>query len=244
MSKLIVWLYYYFLTMWYFIAGRLMSSLTLLVLYKSLQSIGYLPMFDLSVGWFLIDHVFEEYGLTAGKLFLINNDYRTLITNLILILRNFYLFAQLITFSEFLAINSVLIVIYVSLKKTPFNYITKFFVILGYSFLFRSFFFLHSPFLYLFVKNMFIILLSLSTLMLYIFILDWFLGLNKNKIKQVIQIVICKISVYFFFTVFIVIGCLFLLAGLIKNQENVIHELNFYVLIPYSYIYYYLFVFK
>ena len=86
--------------MWYFISGKSMSLLVFVVLVKSLQNFIDLSLFESSIGWFLMEHVFEEYSLTAGKFFLINGDFRTLIKNFIVIIRNIIILPQIFILLE------------------------------------------------------------------------------------------------------------------------------------------------
>ena len=73
--------------MWYLISGNFISSLLFIILSSSLKNISSLPNFESLVGWFLIEHIFEEYHLTTGKFFLISEDFRTLVKNFIMITR-------------------------------------------------------------------------------------------------------------------------------------------------------------
>ena len=57
-----------------------------------------------SVSWFLVEHVFEQYNLTSGKFFIINEDFRRLITNFLKIVRDLTYWPYVITITEFFSL--------------------------------------------------------------------------------------------------------------------------------------------
>ena len=64
--------------MLYLITGKLLS-LKSYSLYFSVCHLEDLETIENLFGWFLLEHVFEEYETTPGKLFIIYEDFRTLI---------------------------------------------------------------------------------------------------------------------------------------------------------------------
>ena len=75
------------------ISGKILSFIVykLCLEFFIVKKMHSLTILQCSVGWFLIEHIFEEYKTTAGKLFLINEDFRTVITNSVLIINNLIL---------------------------------------------------------------------------------------------------------------------------------------------------------
>ena len=97
--------------MWYLIAGKLMSVVSYFVFYKVALDPTDLNLLDRLFGWFFFEHVFEEYAITAGKFFLINEDFRTLITNVLIVIRNILILSHFLTLTEFLLTISVLLLL-------------------------------------------------------------------------------------------------------------------------------------
>ena len=100
--------------MWALIAGTIMNSIIDNITYKILifQNLSNLTVTEKIVGWFLIDHVPKTYYYTSVKFFLINEEFRRLITNILIIIRNISTWSYLITFIEFF--NLLFIEIYLS----------------------------------------------------------------------------------------------------------------------------------
>ena len=224
--------------MWYFIAGNFVSSVSFIILVKSLQGTGYLSILESSVSWFLIEHVFEEYDSTFGKFFLVNEDFRTLVKNFVMILRNVIFLAQSFNPLEFFSINLLLVFIMSFYKKTYFYNIIKLCVFVSYIFLFKSFLFFNYCLIYTFCNIFFLTVLCLLTFFLYIVMLYWFLTLQKSKLKQTVLLIIIKISSYILllFFMFILISLILILS--VKIQENIVHELTLNIFFAYFYVIY------
>ena len=94
--------------MWYIIAGKIVSLVSYYVFYKVLFEPNTLSVFDQICGWFLIEHIFEDYEKTAGKFFITNSDFRNLIKNFLIIIRNIVFWSHMLTLLEFLLILSTL----------------------------------------------------------------------------------------------------------------------------------------
>lgn len=223
--------------MWYLIAGKLMSVLIFMILFESLNNFTDLVLFERSIGWFLIEHLFEEYNLTAGKFFLINEDFRTLIRNSVLLTRNIIFLAQILTPLEFFIINLLLISTFIFYKKKNLKDIVRIFIIISYFFLFQSFLFFNFFFMYLFLINFLLIFLIIIALVFYLHFLYLNVNLNIKMFKNSIKIIFIKLIFYFFLISVNFFFCLLILVSMFKTQENIIQELGLNILIPYSYFY-------
>ena len=86
-----------------------MSLLALTTLCKYIKDKEKLSFFNKFTGWFLVDHLFEEYKKTSGKFFTCNKDFRRLILNLCKTVRNITFWSQVITLSEFMLLAIILV---------------------------------------------------------------------------------------------------------------------------------------
>jgi len=86
-----------------------MTIIASTILVKSIKDHEQLTFFDKLAGWFLLEHVFEEYAKTAGKFFTCNEDFRRLILNLFKTTRNILFWSQLITLTEFTLLITIII---------------------------------------------------------------------------------------------------------------------------------------
>merc|ERR1712127_127917 len=76
------------------------------------------------IGWFLIGYIPETYYNLSVKFFLINNEFRQLITNFVLVIKNVLSLSYLITFVEFInLILTALFLIFLLFLNTRFIYI-------------------------------------------------------------------------------------------------------------------------
>lgn len=100
--------------MWALIAGTIMNSIIDNITYKILifQNLTNLTVTEKIVGWFLIDHVPKTYYYPSVKYFIINEEFRRLITNILIVFRNIFTLSYVITFTEFF--NLLFIEIYLS----------------------------------------------------------------------------------------------------------------------------------
>ena len=99
-----------------------MSFFSFLLILKFFQGYSDLIIFDKIIGWFLIDHILEEYELTSGKFFLINEDYRSLITNLIVISKNYLFLSQLLNPIEFMLLFFLMLIFFFN-KNNKLKYV-------------------------------------------------------------------------------------------------------------------------
>lgn len=232
---------YLYIKMWYFISGKIMSVLCLMILSKSLKTFPDLIFFDNCMGWFLIEHIFEEYNLTAGKFFLINEDFRTLIRNLVVIIRNLIFLAQALNPLEFIVVNLILMFIFIQYKNKHFKDIVRFIILISYYLLFQSFLIFNFFVFYVLLINIFPILFFIVTLFFYSYLVYlYFILIEKKIIKNYIKIIFIKFFIYFLLINVNLCIFLFITISLFKQCDNILHELILNIIIPYSYYYIFL----
>jgi hypothetical protein len=224
--------------MWYFVSGKLMSVITGMVLFKSLNNLTGLFILERSIGWFLIEHVFEESNLTAGKLFLVNEDFRTLIKNFIVLLRNIIFLAQALTPLEFFIINFILIFIFIFYKNKSLKTIVRIIIVVSYFLLFQSFLFFNIFLLNIFLTYLIFYFLIIIASIFYTYLFYLYMILLTNEKKCLIKYFILKF--FILITVFIIHFTYFLyrMDNIIGENENPILILSIIFLVPYMYIYY------
>nr|YP_010047253.1 hypothetical protein J6725_mgp20 [Eucampia zodiacus]QPJ79914.1 hypothetical protein [Eucampia zodiacus] len=90
--------------MWILIAGNLMCIFISTLIYKIsiINNLTFLYSNEKIIGWFLIGYIPETYYNLSVKFFLINNEFRQLITNFLLVIKNVLSLSYLITFVEFI----------------------------------------------------------------------------------------------------------------------------------------------
>lgn len=88
----------------FLIAGKILSLVSYFLLSCLLSGPNQVNVTNKVFGWFLLEHIFEEYSQTAGKFFLVNNDFRNLMTNLFIIVRNLIFWPRLSVLFESLLI--------------------------------------------------------------------------------------------------------------------------------------------
>lgn len=236
MSKVIV-----ILNMWYLISGYILSSVVFILISKLFLnfSVLNLELNEKIIGWFLIDHIFEEYAFTSGKFFLINEDYRSLITNIIILIRNLCFFAQLFSPIEFITINILLIIIFFLVTSRHWKHRVKLFVFVSYIFLLQTFLIVNT-YLLIHLFNLIVInAILIFSYYFYIYLISLLLIYNcsKDSAKQIYFVLIIKILVYF---VVMFVGLLILFLVLFINCDSVNNfflEFFLKLLIPYTYIF-------
>ena len=85
-----------------------MSVLCFFVFFQGVADPLNLDIVNRLFGWFFLEHLFEDYEINAGKFFLINADFRKLIKNFLIVVRNIIIWSHLLTFAEFLLTGSTL----------------------------------------------------------------------------------------------------------------------------------------
>ena len=211
-----------------------MSWLTGIILIKSLNKFTNLFVLEKSIGWFLIEHVFEEYELTAGKFFIVNDDFRTLIQNFIAILRNILFLAQAFTPLEFFTINFLLIFILIFYKNKSLKIIVRTGIMISYFMLFQSFLFLN-----IFLMNTFLVVgFIMLVTNFYIYFLYVFITSIKNKKKDLIKFYFFKFFIFIIMFLINALGVFNHITFIMGNDQNPILIISIIFLIPYTYIYY------
>ena len=82
----------------------------MLSLFQRLIFLNYfeLKLYEILLGWFLAEYVYEEYFLTAGNLFFSLADFRSLIANFVLVFQEIILKFYLILFCKYLILVLIL----------------------------------------------------------------------------------------------------------------------------------------
>lgn len=222
--------------MWYLVAGKIMSLITFLIFNKTLSNIDDLIFLDRFIGWFLIEHVYEDYFLTSGKFFIINEDFRTLVKNFVVIIRNFIFLAQVFTPMEFFLINLVLVFVLVFNNKKSRKNVVISLVVISYFLVLNSFLFFNFSFMLIFIKNVFI---SWFGLLFYFYILCLYLVYSPNKHSYEIFVKLNTLKISFVLLLIICLCvCVFgYVSYAAESSNNFIQELSLKMIIPYLYVY-------
>ena len=224
--------------MWYLISGKLMSFIAYFS-FKNLFDLNnnYLNTAVKFFGWFLLEHIEEDYEKTAGKFFITNEDFRRLIKNIFIVVRNVIFWSHLITFLEFILILSILILlIYVlfhflkvkRIKSILLDCVLLFYYLNIILFLSLNLYFSFDWFDLCFIFNPIIIILLMLgfiKLKVLVYFYDYIIN-NQNKI------IFIKFLLYLILLYIIIIS---FDLNLIKN--NFIQESVVKILIIYSYVY-------
>lgn len=223
--------------MWVLLAGNLLSLLSYSVYFSYLSDVNSLSKTEKLLGWFLIEHVFEEYKTTSGKLFLVYDDFRELITNLLSISRNVFFIAQYFTPVEFILLNIFLFfIIFIYRKKLTLSYIqilifSIYFVVLN-SFLFINL----NTINYVFVFYLFTVIINFYLSIIYYY---FFFNISHLKpYKIYLKLIIVKLFLYFYLFLCFLLFITILLSLFIKVNENFVQEFVLQNLIIYLYFYY------
>ena len=234
--------------MLYFFASRLMSLISYFVFYKLFINSTDLNLLDRSFGWFLIEHIFEEYSMTPGKFFLTSIDFRTLIKNFLIIVRNVLVWSHFWTLLEFILTISVLILLFFVLfyffeaniiKKRKEVAILSYYVSVIYATILRTFilfnlfdiYFIFKP-IFIFVTFFFIVRhLCKAIVGFYYIILS-----KRNKI----DFTVTGIKTIFYIVCVFVISLVLINIVLTTNiiADNLSQEFLVKILLLYTYWYY------
>ena len=229
--------------MWVLISGRVLSVFVILVIGKLFENFSDLILFEKIIGWFLVDHILEEYHLTSGKFFLINEDYRFLIRNITVLILSICFFAQILTPLEFCLVNIFLIAMFLVLTQKKLKDKIRFFIFFCYIYLIHSFLIINFYFLFELLK--FLILTSI-----FIFSLGFYLYcfclviVYKSSLKKLKQIILfCNTKVMLYLGLFsLEIGfVVYLLSESCISLNNFVSELVFMLLSVYTYMFYFIF---
>lgn len=204
-----------------------------------------LILFEKIVGWFFVDHIFEDYNFTAGKLFLVQEDYRSLIRNLTVLITSLCFFAQLLTPFEFIFVNMLFIFLFVIKTNKKIKQIFRFLVLMCYSYLIYTFLIVNVYLLFSLSKLIFFIGIAFSVLAVYGYILITLILFKSSvkKLKQLICIFNIKVILYIIVLKSLVFTNFFCLINLCSCLNNIVLDFVCLLLIPYAYLYY-LFIVK
>ncbi len=238
--------------MWCLLAGKLIALTSYSIILQTIENINELNYLNTIFGWFLVEHLSEEYSKTAGKFFLVNRDFRNLIRNVLIVIRNIIGFAYFLTLIELLLSISLLITLIYCLYYLFFINKVKgvkneMLILAYYSFiiyvllikLIISFNWFDVCFL---VKSF--VIFYFNFLVLYSFYLSFCFLFNQSKrfskklkIKQK-NVVIVKILFYSLNTGFLFIILFYIISFTSTQSNNVIQEIFAKILLFYSFIYY------
>jgi hypothetical protein len=228
--------------MWYLIAGYSMSFVVNLVFSKVLKDKPNLSISERFLGWFFIEYAFERYNQTPGKLFLINEDFRRLVKNVIIALRNIFFFSNLLTFTEFFLYGllplALIYLIFFFIKVASVKNQTFKVVIIIYYTLITNILILKLYFQFSLFDLWFIGSVCLAAIIL--FINFYFIYVCSVVILNIVNFdkVWCKLAFYSCFTLII---CCCLLNELVKSNlhnNNFVQEFVLKNLIVYVFLYY------
>ena len=234
--------------MWCVFAGKLITLISYLSFNNLLIYSNNLNLLNRVVGWFFIEHVFEEYNKTAGKFFLNNKDFRNLFKNLLILSRNILLWSQFLTLIELLLTISLLILIIYCLiyliyqdkvkGKSKEVLILIYYIFLIYVLLLKNVIFLNW-FDIFFILKAITILFFVCSIFIFIclnIITFYNLVLYSLRFKRT-QIFFIK-SLFYFLTISLLsIVYIRLWSNFNLHNNNIIQELIISILLPYTYIY-------
>lgn len=240
--------------MWYIIAGKIVSIISYYVIYKALFETNTLSVFDQICGWFLIEHICEDYGKTAGKFFITNGDFRNLIKNFLIIIRNIIFWSHILTLVElFLMLSTLFLLIFILFyffktklfkKNMSGIIISVYYVFITYVFLLKivvSYNWFDVYFIFKPILNA--SLFSAIFLFVYLIFFIFYNYIVENNTQQTFfvlsKILIIKISLYILFISFSFCCFLNVILFLILFNNNLFQEFVFKELIFYVYIYYF-----
>jgi hypothetical protein len=235
--------------MWYLIAGKLMCLIIYFIFSKAFVYTNELSILERLIGWFFVEHLFEEYNILAGKFFLTNVDFRTLLKNLLIIFRNVFVWSHFVTLTEFLLTVSILILItyflvyFLKLKKINANvmdiFILSYYAIIIYLLLLKTFFSFDLFDIFFIFKPITALLFLCSCLFIAIrFLLFYFIVFTLNTIVRYCSVVFIKTIFYV-----LIIFCLNILfftffSITLELSNNLVQELLVKILVVYTYAYY------
>jgi len=235
--------------MWYLIAGKLMSVISYFVFYKAVLNPNDLNLLDRLFGWFFFEHVFEEYGTNVSKFFLTNIDFRTLIGNVLIVVRNILTLSHFLTLTEFLlTISVLLLLIYFLFHFLKINRIrgkkNEIGILIYYTFV--IYILLIKTFASFDLSDIYFIFKPISILILTFFvppILFWFwvgrryaAAHKKENLKiRVYFVKVCFYLLNLLLTSTVIINTLTTLNSL---SNNFLQEFLIKIIIVYTYIYY------
>ena len=173
---------------------------------------------------------------------MIYEDFRNLIKNLLLLVRNFFLMAQFFTPAEFLFINIVLIFLIFKYKKKLRSNAVKVFIVFVYVSILNSFLFINVFNVLHIFKYICVYYLLFSVVIIYIqiFYQAFFVRLSyKKKSNAYLKLFVVKCFGYLLILFFSTCLIIFFLNKYVNFNENFIQEFLINNLILYLYVYYF-----
>lgn len=235
--------------MWYLIAGKFMSLTLYFIFCKTFICTNELNLLDRVIGWFFVEHLFEEYNIPAGKFFLTNIDFRTLLKNVLIIFRNVFVWSHFVTLTEFILTISILIlVIYFLvyfLKSNKINasvreiFILSYYLVVFYLLLLKTFFSFDLFDIYFIFKPITAVLFLCSCF--FIAIRFYFFYLILSVLNAMIRrCFVIFIKLIFYSLIFLYLNTLFFSFLSITFELNncLVQEFLIKILIVYAYVYY------
>jgi hypothetical protein len=238
---------------WCLIAGKLMSLMFQFLLIKLFKDFSFsnFNALEKSISWFLVEHVFEHYRLTSGKFFMINEDFRRLITNFFKIVRDLIYWSHIITINElFTLVFSVCCLIYLSFvnfysefntnKYTFRNFMYCLFIVT----LMFKIYFRYTKFDVLFVLRPLgiwfdCVCILFCAYLLCLVLYNYVLYYNSTTLLR-LYIKYLIVKSYFYFACFCIILYSVYLTLFFENtaSNNFIQELTLKIVFVYTYLYY------
>lgn len=237
--------------MWCLVAGKLLSFVCYFVLAKMILNSYDLSLLDRVLGWFLVEHMFEEYCQTSGKFFFVNNDFRSLTINVVLLLRNLLFFSYFLTLAEFLTFFILVVLCLVPLASviyrvrnnkaindTFFTLVLLYFYGCLITLCGLRFYYVFTWFDMLFLLKFGSFgLFFLTVLILFLWRVHSFFF--NYKVRPCMKLIFIKAVCYFI--IFIILSydfLIFVTLNEVSSVNNFIQEFVVQVLFLYSYIYY------
>lgn len=232
-------------------AGKLMSLIVYFIFYKLLITPDSLNLLDRVFGWFFIEHVYEEYNVTAGNFFFYNNDFRTLIKNLLIVVRNVLFLSHIFTSAEFVLTVSILVLlIYILFCLLKINKIrgkkAEVVIIIYYTFiiyiLLLKTFVSFNMFDIYFIFNPLVIIFCVFTVFAFIYkiAIVFYETLLKDKDQKSKFFKLIKLNFYILSAIIIALACFKCLITLNYINNNFVQEFIMKILLIYTYVYYYI----
>nr|YP_010377458.1 hypothetical protein NDB36_mgp19 [Hemiaulus sinensis]QYB23194.1 hypothetical protein [Hemiaulus sinensis] len=210
----------------YILVGKLMSLCVYYLLFNLLNSFNLLDnlyILERLLCWFLVEHVSDLYSQTAGKLFLVNKDFRELILNTLISFISVIILSYFSTLIEFsiliFLIGSLIYTMFylINSKNVVIYYLNSIFLVIWCSVIisvltFRIYSnFTWFDFAFMFQPLLICFAFSLNFYCLYLFIFNFvtlikkvYCNINFNKFSyKVFKIVLIKLKIYCFVFMFI-----------------------------------------
>jgi len=237
--------------MWYLFSGRLMSWIAYFVFYKLLITPDDLSLLDRTAGWFFIEHMYEEYGMTAGFFFFSNGDFRTLNKNLVIIVRNILTWSHILTLTEFTLTISILVLltylIFYLLKTNKVKskkadvVILIYYTFVIYVLLLKTFVSFNMFDIY-FIFNPLLIVFCVFSVLIFMckIVIFYYKRISESKTNKNTVVKLIKVIFYVLSLLTVIFLCFSCLVNLNIASNDFLREFVIKVLFIYTYVYYYI----